>query len=113
MTYIHPNNHKSLLNLVIAGLAIFTVVGIFSLIALYNNIVDLNHSIASTKTELDSVGAKSTALNNEVIGALHNIQSSNLASADGLVENNHPQYFSLAGNQPSNQSREWPIASQR
>ena len=105
MTYIHPNHHKSLLTIIIAGLALASVVGIFSLIALYNNIVDFNHSIASTKAELDSVGAKSTALNNEVIGALHNIQSSKLASADGLIENSHPQYFSI------NQS--WPIASQR
>jgi cell division protein FtsB len=105
MTYIQPNHAKKVLNLILAGLAIASVVGVFSLIALYNNIVDLNHSISSAKTELDSVGAKNTTLNNQIVGALHSIQSNSMAAERGLIENNHPQYVSF------NQS--WPIASQR
>ncbi len=110
MTYLQPNQRKSILNLVIAGLALASLAGIFSLVALYNNIVDLNHSIAAAKTELDSVGAKNTVLNNQVIGALHGLQSGSLAAQYGLVENNHPRYFPLTQPSPHQQ---WPIASQR
>jgi hypothetical protein len=105
MTYIHPENHKSILNFIIAGLIFTSFVGAFWLVALYNNTVNLNHNIAAAKSELDSVGAKNTTLNNQVVAALGNVQSGDLATADGLVQDNHPQYF------PTNQS--WPIASQQ
>ena len=106
MTYIHPDRHqKNILNFILAGLILGSLVGIFSLLALYNNIVNLNHGIAAAKTELDAIGVQSSALNNEAVAALQNIQSGNLAAQDGLVQDNHPQYASI------NQS--WPIASQQ
>jgi CHASE3 domain sensor protein len=103
MTYIQANHQKNILNFVIGGLIFLLLGGVFSLIALYNNIVNLNHNIAAAKAEADSVGAQTTALNNQVIAALGNIQSSDLATQDGLVQDNHPQYF----------SQSWPIASQQ
>lgn len=102
MTYIQPNNRINILNLAIAGLAFLSLVGIFCLVALYNNIVNLNHNIAAAKTELDSIGSNNTTLNNQVIAALGNVQSANMAAGDGLVADNHPQYF----------TQSWPIASQ-
>jgi len=103
MTYIHPDHHKSILNLVLAGLVFSSLVGIVWTVALYNNVVNLNHAIAAEKAQLDSIGANNTAINNRVVAALGNIQSADLAAQNGLVQDNHPQYFS-----PS-----WPIASQR
>lgn len=100
MTYIHPNNRMTALNLVLAGLVFGLLVGIFSLIALYNNSVDLTHSIAAAKSELDAIGVKGTALHQEVMQSL-------AAAPNGLVEETHPHYFSL------NQNQSWPIASQR
>jgi hypothetical protein len=117
MTYIHPDHRQlQILNLVIAGLIFTSLVGVFSLVALYNNIVNLNHNIAAAKSELDTVGANNTALNHQVTAAMGNLISDNLAMADGLVQDNHPQYFQLSTNQQPvsrNQSTEWPIASQR
>jgi hypothetical protein len=113
MTYIQPSHHKDLLNRIIAGLALFTVLGVFSLVMLYNNIVDLNHNIATAKAQLDSIGAANTTLNAETVAALRVVQSGDLAAADGLVADAHPQYFTN-NQQPitSNQSA-WPIASQQ
>jgi hypothetical protein len=103
MTYIHPDNHKSILNRVLAGLIFTSLVGVIWLVALYNNVVNVNHTIAAEKAQLDTIGANNTALNNQVTVALGTIQSADLAAQNGLVQDNHPQYFS-----PS-----WPIASQR
>ena len=105
MTYIHSTNNKNILNFILGGLVFASLVGVFSLVTLYNKVVDLNHSISAAKTELDSVGAKNTSLNNQLIVALHSIESSNLAAQQSLIEDKHPEYLSL------NQS--WPIASQR
>jgi hypothetical protein len=100
MTYIHPNYHnKSILNLVLAGLIFTSLIGVFWLVALYNNVVNLNHTITAAKSELDSIGAQNTALNNQVVTALGNSVSGNSAAADGLVQDNHPQYFPVS--QPS------------
>jgi hypothetical protein len=103
MTFIQPNQQKDLLNRIIAGLAIFTVLGVFWLVMLYNNIVDLNHNIAAAKSQLDAIGAENTTLNAETVAALKVVQSGDLAAADGLVADNHPQYF----------TQSWPIASQQ
>lgn len=103
MTYIQPNRQKDILNRIIVGLALFTVVGVFWLVMLYNNIVDLNHNIATAKSQLDSIGAANTTLNAETVAALHVVQSGDLAASDGLVADNHPQYF----------TQSWPIASQQ
>jgi hypothetical protein len=113
MTYIQPGKHKQLLNRIIATLAIFTVFGVFWLVMLYNTIVDLNHNIATAKSKLDSIGAQNTSLNAQTVAELRVVQSGDLAAADGLVSDAHPQYFT--SNQPpiiSNQSA-WPIASQQ
>ena len=111
MTYIHPDYHsKSILNMVLAGLVCISLLGVFWLVALYNNIVNLNHNIAAMKADLDSVGAANTTLNSQITAALNTVTQGNLAAVDGLVQDNHPTYLPV--NQPS-QRETWPIASQR
>ena len=106
MTYIHPDRPvKSILNRIIAGLIFTSLIGVIWLVALYNNVVNLNQNIATAKTELNSIGASNTTLQNQVVAALGNIESGNLAAQYDLVQDNHPQYL------PTNQS--WPIASQQ
>ena len=97
------------MNFILVGLVFWSLAGVFSLVTLYNKVVNLNHSIIAAKAQLDAIGAKNTALNNQLIVALHGIQSSHIAAQNGLIEDKHPAYFSLGANpQPS-----WPIASQR
>lgn len=105
MTYIHPDKNKSILNYILAGLIFFTLGGIFLLVTLYNNVVNLDHNIATMKSQVDSIGAENTTLNNQVVATLGGGGLQDIATENGLVVDNHPQYF------PTNQS--WPIASQQ
>ncbi len=104
MTFLQPNRNKSIVNRILAGLAVALVAGVFGMVALYNATVNLGHNIAAAKTELDAVGAESTQLNNQVINDLSGSGLAAAASADGLVADNNPQYFPVHG--------PWPIASQ-
>ena len=102
MTYIQSDHHRSsILNFVLAGLIFTSLVGVFWLIALYNNVVNVSHNITTAKAQLDSIGAQNTVLNSQVVVALGNVTSGDLATADGLVQDNNPQYFQT-----------WPLASQ-
>ncbi len=78
--------------------------GTFWLVVAYNKTVDLSHNIATEKAQLDSIGAENTALNNQVLATLGDVDSSALATADGLVTDKNPQYFTI--------DQQWPIASQ-
>ncbi len=110
MTYLQPSPHRShILNFVIVALAAASLVGIFALVGLYNNIVDLNHNLAAAKSQLDAIGAKSTTLNQQVIADLGNVSTGNLAAQDGLIQDNQPAYFPLDHYFPTTQ---WPLASQ-
>lgn len=112
MTYIH-SNHRTFdtLNLVLAGLIFTALVGVFWLVALYNNVVNVSHNISLAKAKLDTVGAENTTLNSQVAAALSSAATGNLANSDGLIEDNNPQYFQ----QPiaTNPSPAWPLASQQ
>ena len=104
MTFIQPQKYFNIQNFVIAVLTVMAFVGTIFIIVEYNKTVDLNHNIVSAKTELDSIGAANTLLNNDVIATLGGGQIGALAAADNLVEENKPQYFSI--------NQQWPIASQ-
>jgi len=96
------------LNRILAGLALAVLGGVFWLVALYNNVVDLNHNIATLKSQIDSIGANNTTMNNQVIATLGSGGLQDLATQNGLITDNHPQYFPLARSTQS-----WPIASQQ
>jgi hypothetical protein len=98
MTFIQPTKHLNLLNIIIATLVVGILGGTFWIIVSYNKTVDLSHNIVSIKAELDTIGASSTALNNNIISTLGASNSQTLASADSLVPERNPQYFQLDQN---------------
>ena len=104
MTFIQPTKHIKLLNAVIALLVVALLGGTFWLVIAYNKTVDLSQNIVSLKAQLQSVGAQDTALNNQVLATLGGANFTALASADGLVQDKNPQYFTV--------DQQWPIASQ-
>ncbi len=104
MTFIQPKKHFNIQNIAIAMLVALVLVGTFWVVVGYNKTVDLNHDILSVKTQLGSIGAQNTALNNDIIATLGGGQIGALAAADNLVQENKPQYFSI--------NQQWPIASQ-
>ena len=103
MTYIQPNKHKTILNLILGVIVCALFVGVFSLVALYNNVVNVSQNIQTAKSQLDAVGAQNTSLNNQVVTALAKVQSSDLGQQDGLVEDNHPQYLNQSSSLASQQ----------
>ncbi len=105
MTFIQPTKHINILNAVIALLVVALLGGTFLLVIAYNKTVDLSHNIISLKAKLDAVGAQNTALSNQVLATLGGADFQSLASADGLVQDKNPQYFTT--------DNQWPIASQQ
>jgi cell division protein FtsL len=93
MTFIQPHKNHGMLTIILGCLVVLLLLGTGSLVALYNHVVNLNHEIATAKASLDSVGAKNTELNNEVVTALGGDQGAGLAAGQGLVLDNKPHYF--------------------
>lgn len=104
MTFLQPNKNKSIINRILAGLAVALVASVFGMIALYSQTVNLNHNIEAAKAALDAVGTQSTQFNNQVIKALSGNGLVAAATQGGLVADNNPEYFPVHG--------PWPIASQ-
>jgi hypothetical protein len=104
MTFIQPTKHINILNACIALLVVALLGGTFWLVIAYNKTVDLSQDIVSIKSQLQSVGAQNTALNNQALATLGGADFTALAAADGLVQDKNPQYFTV--------DQQWPIASQ-
>ena len=105
MTFIQPTKHINVLNAVIVLLVVALLGGTFWLVIAYNKTVDLSQDIVSIKAQLQTVGAQDTALNNKVLATLGGANFTSLATADGLVQDKNPQYFTV--------DQQWPIASQQ
>lgn len=104
MTFLQPKKHFNIQNMILAALVLLVLAGTAGVIVEYNKTVNLSQNVLAAKTELQSVGAKNTQLNNGVIAALDGGQAASIASTDGLIAERNPQYFSI--------NQQWPIASQ-
>ncbi len=104
MTFIQPNKNDKLLNTILVSLGIVTLCGVFILVALYNNVVNLNHNIAVAKAGIDDVSVQNTNLNNAIIAALGSDKVATLAGTNNLIEDKKPQYFIV--------DSKWLLASQ-
>ena len=104
MTFIQPSKNKNTWNLALAVMGVILSLGTFWVIVAYNQTVSLAHDIAKMKAELDTLGAKNTALNNNLIASLGSDAVKRMAAQGGLVEDKKPQYFEL--------NPKWPLASQ-
>jgi cell division protein FtsL len=105
MTFIQPNKHSGLMNVLLAFFAVALVAGTVGMIGLYNATVNTDRAITDMKTELDAIGARNIALNSEVSATLSGSDLTALAASDGLVAESKPTYFPLPA------PAKWPIAS--
>ncbi|HVN26686.1 MAG TPA: hypothetical protein VMT99_03485 [Candidatus Paceibacterota bacterium] len=103
MTFIQPNKPKSLINGILVLLTVAVLVGTFWLVVAYNQTVNMTHNIAAMKAKLDDIGAENTASSNALIATLSASQAAAIASQDGLVQENNPQYRTV--------TTQWPIVS--
>lgn len=99
MTYIQPHKSFDLWNLAIGALAIVAVVATFCLVAGYNSTVNTSHDITAMKTQLDQIGDANTNLQNQIIAMMGDSAMNQVATADGLVQDNNPQYMPAGGSQ--------------
>ena len=104
MTFLQPQKHFNIQNFIIGFLSVLVLGGVFWVVIAYNNTVNLSHNITAAKSQLDSIGAQTTSLNNDIVAMLGSAQIGSLAAADGLVQDNKPQYFYI--------NQQWSIASQ-
>lgn len=95
MTFIQPSKKSIVFRLFLVLIVAGLIGGTFWLIMLYNQTVNLSHEITAAKSELDSVGAENTALNNKIITMLGNTDPTAIATQGGLVMAK-PQYVSVA-----------------
>ena len=95
MTFIQPNKNSIAFRVFMTLIVVGLVGGTFWLIALYNQTVRLNQAIVAARTQLNSIGAENTTLNNQIITTLGNInQLTSIATSDGLVIA-RPQYVTV------------------
>ncbi len=92
------------MNAILVVFGVVLAAEVFGMVALYNTTVNLDHSIAAAKAQLDATGAANTNLNNTIIGLLGSDDAAKLAATDGLVQEQKPQYVRA--------NQQWPIASQ-
>jgi cell division protein FtsB len=104
MTFIQPNKNNSIVNGILVVLSVGVLGGIFLLVGLYNNTVNISHTISAAKAELDAISAENTSMNNTVIAALGNSQIAAFAGANNLVQDKNPQYLPV--------DPKWLLASQ-
>ena len=95
MTFIQPGKKSILFRFFLAFMVAGLVGGTFWLIMLYNQAVNLDHEIAAAKSELDSIGAENTALNNQIVTMLGDTNTGAIATQGGLVVAK-PQYVTVA-----------------
>jgi cell division protein FtsL len=99
MTFIQPQKEFNIWNGLVMVLLILSVGGTFALVALYNNVVNIQGNIAALKTKLDTQGAANTDLQNRIVATLGSDAVAQAAQNDGLVQDAHPEYMTVANNQ--------------
>ena len=104
MTFIQPRKYFDLQNFALVALVVLILGGTFWMVVEYNKTVDLSQDIITAKAQVDSIGAANTTLNNQIVATLGGGQIGNIAAADDLVQDSHPQYLSI--------NQQWPTASQ-
>lgn len=72
--------------------------GTFWLVVAYNKTVDLSQDIVSIKSQINTIGANTTSLNNNIISTLGETNFQSIALQDGLVEDKNPQYYQIDEN---------------
>lgn len=101
MTFIQPHKPTNTLTVVLFALAGLAVAGIFTLVAVYNNVVNTTHNIADLKAKLDQIGAENTQLQNQIVAQLGSDAIARVAASQGLVEDKAPHYIPVAGGSQS------------
>ena len=94
MTFIQPNKNNRPNIRILAALLFLVAAGSFSVIVLYNNLVNLEHGAAAAKAQTGSIEAQKTDIQSKMFALLDASKSEALSSGE-LVQEKSPEYFQV------------------
>jgi len=103
MTSIQPNKEKKFSWGLIALLGMPLIFGVVFLIASYNQIVNLEHEIKTSRAEVQNIQAENAESKDKIFNLLSAQNIEFLAAERKLVKEKDPEYI---------QAHKWAVASQ-
>jgi len=95
MTLIQPNKQKKFFTKIAIAAFVPVVGGIFWLIILYNQNVNLTHNLDERKTELQSLEANNAELKEQFFALFTASNVEQFAKERGLIKEKNPRYFKV------------------
>ncbi|MDP2598258.1 MAG: hypothetical protein Q8P49_00330 [Candidatus Liptonbacteria bacterium] len=95
MTFIQPNKSNSIFNKILVALIACLVIGVFSLIAIYNSYVNLSHGLSDMRGEFQTVQTENVALQKKIFNLLSSDNAKSLATDGSFVQDKNPAYLEI------------------
>ena len=105
MTLIQPKQQKNFYRIIMGMMCLLLLVGIVSLIVVYNRTVDLQHGVVDMKSKFDKAQTANAELKDQVFAVLDGNHLKAFAEERSLVKDQKPQYVE------SSPRTEWALAS--
>ncbi|MDO8504869.1 MAG: hypothetical protein Q7S36_03380 [Candidatus Liptonbacteria bacterium] len=94
MTFIRKEKENNI-NLLLLLLAVPLIFGIISIIAVYNQTINLKHGITDMKVEMRKIESESAGLNDRLFGIFDPKKVEEFAKERGLVKEAKPSYLEV------------------
>lgn len=92
MTYIQPHQSNKFFITILALFGVCLIVSVVWLVILYNQIVNLRHSISDSNSSFQKVQATNAELKDDMLSLFDDVGLQKLASEQGLVKEKKPEY---------------------
>lgn len=103
MTFIQPNKHSSILNIIIGALAAGVLSAVIVLIMVYNGTVSSARATRGAREEQKQLETENSELKRRVFADFDPVRMAAFAAERGMVSDRQPQYLTI---------NEWVVASQ-
>ena len=95
MTIIQPDRANLLWNRILIGLAVFLLLAAVYLVWLYTRLVNLDHNLTQTKTEIQNLQTENSEFKDKIFTLFNESQLQTFATAHQLVLDRKPQYLTV------------------
>lgn len=94
MTFFKPNQENtSFLSRLTILLALPAILGVFWLVILHNQLVDVKHNLTQVNLEIQETQAQSAEIKDQIFSLLGNESLFNVKNTRGLIQEKNPDYF--------------------
>ncbi len=94
MTFIQPNKNNSFTNAIVLFSLSFLAAAAFSLIILYNRVVNFEHGVSEIKLQLKEIQAKNIEVQDKIFSLIDSSKSESLSSGR-LIQDKNLKYFEI------------------